>query len=263
MHRSPKFRPGNRAAAFIALILAAIVLTIIGPFALAGATHNPLWIAVPVFLTLLYVAAREAPRCLAFYRSLWPRDWLPALGYAAIALVVTSGVALLLSAAPAASPLNWSLGNAFNVGGDAGMNGFTIPFTNPLLAIIYAPASLLALPLLAWIEEDLFRRGTTGVASATRRSALFGIMHLTAGVTLGACIALACAGYIFTIVYWRALRDSHRQSRTANLPRWVQTRLFPVNNGNRVDQQYATYRSTQAHLVYNAIGVCAILLLSI
>jgi hypothetical protein len=90
-------RSTTPARRLIALCLAggwgiAAVLAVLGPFALAGATGNPLWIAAPVGLTLLYAAARETPRCLAYYRSLWPTAWVSALTSATAALVVAVGM---------------------------------------------------------------------------------------------------------------------------------------------------------------------------
>jgi hypothetical protein len=234
------------------------VLAVLGPFALAGATGNSLWIAAPVVLTLVYVAVRETPRCLAYYRSLWPTSWRSALIPACGALVVTLGIGGALSLLPADQPLNGSLGALFNVGSDAGANGFAIPLITPWLALVYVPLAVLALPLLAWWEEEIFRKGTTGVASACRRSALFGLLHVTAGVSLGVCVALGCAGFMFTLVYWRALGDPHASEHRDALPAWVQARVLPPAKGRRAAQQYAVYRATQAHLVYNVIGVTVI-----
>lgn len=239
-----------------------MAVLIIGPFALAGRTGNPLWIAAPVAATLVFVALKEAPRCLAYYRSLWPRAWLPALGAALAALTLTVSVAGALSLLPSDQPLNGSLGTLFAVGSDAGANGFAIPLATPWLAIIYAPAALLALPLLAWWEEDIFRRGTAGMVSALKRNSLFGLLHITAGVSLGVCVALGCAGFVFTLVYWRALRDPDAGACRESFPPTVAARLLPLTAGRAAAEQYAVYRATQAHLVYNAIGVTAILISS-
>jgi hypothetical protein len=236
------------------------VIAVVGPFALAGATGNSLWIAAPVVLTLVYVAARETPRCLAYYRSLWPTSWRAALIPACGALIVTLGIGGGLSLLPADQPLNGSLGALFKVGSDAGANGFAIPLVTPWLALIYVPPAVLALPLLAWWEEEIFRKGTTGVGSACKRCALFGLMHITAGVSLGICVALGCAGFVFTLVYWRAVRDPRATEHRDALPAWVRARVLPLAKGRRAAEQYGVYRATQAHLVYNAIGVTVIVL---
>ncbi len=258
------FSTSNRRRVLLgAISLIGLAALVVGPFAAAGLSHNPLWIAVPVFVTLGYVAVREAPRCVAYYRSLLPSEWQPALGYALAALFVTSGAVVLLGALPSWCNMDWSLGSLFQVGNDAGVNGFAIPFTNPIFAVIYAPAALLALPLLAWVEEDIFRRGTTGAGSAIRRSALFGAMHITAGVTVSACIALGLAGFVFTVVYWRAMRNPQADAERARLPAWAARRVLPLTARGSSAEQFAVYRSTQAHLVYNAVGIAAILALSL
>lgn len=260
--RSWRHRLSVRALALAILVLLGLILVSAAPFAVAGKTGNALWIAAPVAATLLYVLARETPRCLAHYRALLPRAWIPALIAALLALAVTLGLGAVITLAPPASPLSWSLGSLFHVGADAGMNGFAVPLGVPWLAALYAPPALLALPLLAWWEEDIFRRGTRGWRSALVRSALFGLLHITAGVTLGACCALGAAGLVFTGVYWRALRDPDAGARQAELPGWARERVLPhapLGRGPRED--YAVFRATQAHLIYNVIGVCAILLL--
>ncbi|HWE63598.1 MAG TPA: hypothetical protein VHB98_17940, partial [Chloroflexota bacterium] len=72
------------------------------------------------------------------------------------------------------------------------------------------------------------------------------------------------AGMIFTLVYWRALRDPGAASSQAALPLWASRRVLsyaPIGRLPRED--YAVFRATQAHLVYNVIGVCAILLMTL
>jgi hypothetical protein len=259
MPRPPAASTRRLVALTIAAAWGAVaVLAVLGPFALAGVTGNSLWIAAPVALTLVYVAARETPRCLAYYRSLWPDAWCAALVPACGALIVTLGIGGGLSLLPADQPLNGSLGALFKVGSDAGANGFAIPLVTPWLAVVYVPLAALALPLLAWWEEEIFRKGTKGAASACKRSALFGLLHVTAGVSLGICIALGCAGFVFTLVYWRALRDPRATEHRDALPIWVRARVLPLQRGRRAAEQYAVFRATQAHLVYNAIGVTVI-----
>jgi hypothetical protein len=177
-------------------------------------------------------------------------------------MAITLGVGQALSLAPAGGLLDWSLGTLFGVGGDAGMNGFAIPLVHPILVFLYAPVAMLALPLLAWWEENIFRRGTRGIASAVRRSTVFGLLHLTAGVSLGACIALGCAGFVFTLVYWHGLQDPEAATRRADLPGWVTKRILPAHAGKAAMEQYAVFRATQAHLLYNAVGITAIVLLA-
>jgi hypothetical protein len=271
INQSPRRRGGawrrmlsGRLLAYIILLTLGLTLLSAAPFAVAGMTGNALWIAAPVAATLLYVLIRETPRCLAYYRSLAPLAWLPALAAALVALAVTLGIGAVLNLAPSSSVLDWSLGSLFHVGTDAGINGFAVPLSIPWMAAIYAPPALLALPLLAWWEEDIFRRGTRGWRSALARSTVFGLLHLTAGVALGACVALGAAGLVFTWVYRRALRDPDAAARRAALPAWARERVLPhAPTGPRPIEDYAVYRATQAHLLYNVIGVCVILLVTL
>lgn len=243
---------------------AALLALVILPFLLAGRTGNALWIAAPVLATLVYVLLREGPRCLAYYRSLWPLAWGRALLTALAALAATLGLGMALSLLPPGGPLDWSLGSLFGVGsGAAGVNGFAIPLGTPLLALLYAPPALLALPLLAWWEEDIFRRGTRGGRSALVRSALFGLLHITAGVSLGSCIALGAAGLVFSAAYAQALRDPSALEQRGALPESVRGLLLPRASGARAREDFAVFRATQAHLIYNVVGICAILLTSL
>jgi hypothetical protein len=262
LRRQPRYPARWRVAFTLCTTIGGTFALILVPFALAGLTGNALWIAAPVFVTLVYVALRESPRCLAYYRSLWPRAWLTALVPALIALAITLAVGEAVSLLPANGVLDWSLGTLFHVGGDAGENGFAIPLTDPVLAVLYAPAAILALPLLAWWEEEIFRKGTAGLSSALRRGILFGLAHVTAGVSLGGCMALGCAGFIFTLVYWRAQRHGRATAARDTLPSWAARRLFPPAYGRAASEQFAVFRATQVHLMYNAVGVLTILLLA-
>ena len=80
--------------------------------------------------------------------------------------------------------------------------------------------------------------------------------------SLGACIALGCAGFIFTLVYWHALQDPEAATHRADLPGWVTRRILPAKHGRAAMEQYAVFRATQAHLLYNAVGITAIVLLA-
>lgn len=242
---------------------AALLALVVLPFLLAGRTGNALWIAAPVLATLVYALLRELPRCLAYYRSLWPLAWRRALLTALAALNVTLGLGAALSRLPPGGPLDWSLGSLFDVGGAAGVNGFAIPLGTPLLALLYAPPALLALPLLAWWEEDIFRRGTRGLRSALIRSTLFGLLHITAGVSLGSCIALGAAGLVFSAAYAHALRDPSALEQRAALPASVRALLLPRASGARAREDFAVFRATQAHLIYNVVALLAILLTSL
>jgi membrane protease YdiL (CAAX protease family) len=240
-----------------------LTLTSVVPFALAGLTGDDLWISAPVVLLLAYVLVREAPRCVAYYRSLWPSAWRPALGWAVLALALTGLLVGALSLLPANPVLDWSLGSVFHVGAAAGENGFAVPLSVPWLALLYALPALLALPLLAFWEEEIFRRGTKGWSSALVRSTLFGLAHLTSGVSLGVCGALGAAGLVFTFAYWHGVSSRDAMSARTGLPARVRERLLPIGSGVWGREEFGVYRATQAHMLYNVIGVCAILVFTL
>lgn len=68
---------------------------------------------------------------------------------------------------------------------------------------VFAVLLIMALPILAQFEEELFRKGTKGLASTLIRSTIFGLVHMIAGISLGAALALIVAGLWFTYQYKR------------------------------------------------------------
>jgi hypothetical protein len=68
-------------------------------------------------------------------------------------------------------------------------------------APVFALLLIVALPLLANLEEEMFRVGTKGIKSALKRSLIFGLVHMIAGVSLGYALALTIPGLWFTYQY--------------------------------------------------------------
>lgn len=71
----------------------------------------------------------------------------------------------------------------------------------PFLVLLY-----LNLPVLAWIEEFIFRDGfgtypQRTIGAALWRSVTFGYAHMLGGCTLGACLALSVGGLWFSLLY--------------------------------------------------------------
>jgi len=62
------------------------------------------------------------------------------------------------------------------------------------------------LPVLAWVEEQVFRHdmimhGTSGIYDALWRSALFGVLHVVAGAKLKTAFPLTIGGLWFSWQY--------------------------------------------------------------
>lgn len=105
-----------------------------------------------------------------------------------------------------------------------------------LIPLVFMCLLLPALPLFAYAEERMFRTGAEGWSS--RRRALkvlqFGLVHASIGIPLGAALALSIGGAYFMHVYLRSYR---------RLP----------------SQRDATFESTTAHTVYNAMIVTLVI----
>jgi hypothetical protein len=83
-------------------------------------------------------------------------------------------------------------------------------WVSELVAVAMLLVLAAAIPVLAYGEEDLFRRGTEHRSALERlRSAgLFGIIHATMGIPLGVAVALTIAGLWFTNRYSVAYHDA-------------------------------------------------------
>lgn len=101
-----------------------------------------------------------------------------------------------------------------------------------VVPVVFVLLLLPALPLLVEAEERRFRLGAESWSARRRlgRGLQFGLIHLVVGIPVAAALALAVAGWWFTVVYLRAYRRS----------------------GSRAE---ALGESTRAHLGYNIVVV--------
>jgi len=72
-------------------------------------------------------------------------------------------------------------------------------FIGPIVTLLL----LVNLPVIAMLEEFIFRQGTDGWTGAVWRSALFGLAHLGMNIQLGASLAIGCIGLWFSAWYFR------------------------------------------------------------
>lgn len=74
-----------------------------------------------------------------------------------------------------------------------------------ILSLIFFIVLFLALPFLAKIEEDLFRRGYNSWGSVIKQSIKFGLIHCLVGIPLAAGIAIIISGFFYGYKYKKAL----------------------------------------------------------
>ncbi|MFQ1003711.1 hypothetical protein [Modestobacter sp. SSW1-42] len=129
------------------------------------------------------------------------RWWMVPLAVAGLVVVVTV-YAVLITYGPTWMAWGWwsALGGEGNVNlGQTGNEGLFWSVTGWLIPVGVA----LAVPLLARQEEVWFRRGTENftVLQTLARSLVFGLVHLLAGIPIGAALALTVSGLLFAGTY--------------------------------------------------------------
>lgn len=186
---------------------------------------------------------------LAMIRSIRPR-------HAAIALptaVVVLSIFFALRRLPADNPLLFSWLNEL---GEQGTNTIAVPFYTfgPEFGILWGLMLVLALPILALVEERIFRRGTRTRRDVLTRSMIFGLAHCIVGVPLGVgLLALPIGGVVFSLEYLRALRRLGH----ADLP----PKAWQDDDTAWEIEERAIRASATLHLTYNLMLVLSTILL--
>ena len=158
-----------------------------------------LWVAIPLttFITLsLAWELRDKGRfakSLKIIRSI--RPWMVVANIPIIALVL--GAVALLCQIPF---MQWSWMSLIGGSGNSTLVGLQYGWW---FALPFAVLLVLALPLLAELEEQIFREGTRNWAHGVARSTVFGLIHIVAGVPLAAGFALIIGGLWFTHQYFK------------------------------------------------------------
>lgn len=157
------------------------------------------WIAIPLtaFVTLSLVwELRDAGRFAKSLRILRTiRPWMVVANIPIIVLAL--GAFVLLDQI---SFMQWSWMSLIGGSGNSTLIGLQYDwwFALPFAALLF-----LALPLLAELEEQIFREGTRNWPHGIVRSVVFGLIHTAAGVSLAAGFALIIAGLWFTYQYFK------------------------------------------------------------
>ncbi|WP_143227398.1 hypothetical protein [Actinomadura mexicana] len=160
-------------------------------------------------------ASRRIDYRLAYrmLKKLHPRHMVA--GIAAFGVTVAG---VVVFKAPGWDFLTWSWWQSI---GGVGNLSFGLTRGTAVVGIAVSVAMILAfvaaLPILAMMEEILFRNGAEHQTAGARiRGALaFGFMHLAAGVPVAAALALSLTGGVLTWVYLRGVRRS--ESTAPNL----------------------------------------------
>ena len=161
-----------------------------------------------LFLTLLafllVMHALGSPGSYTALRSVWEKIHLAMLKEIVPVVVVTVAIAVF-----------FYMYVPFMQYGYLGMNMTMAPFSTAGLktVLIFFVMILLAIPKLALIEEEMFRKGILEWKRIVRKSILFGLMHLLAGIPIAAAVALMVPGLYFGFTYKRAFERSVNADR--------------------------------------------------
>jgi len=185
------------------------------------------------FAALVYIAnfTFRRKRALVFEILRGIRVWHVVIALPTLVTVVLTGITL-----SQVDFLAWSWWQAIGGEGNAS-TGFTSG--GNILAPLFVALLIAILPFAAWSEESSFRKGAEnwGIGKLLRNSIGFGLVHLTAGLSLAYCSGVALAGIIFALVY----RYMYSKSK---------------------DQDLAVLASTRVHTCYNyTVAIFLVLLL--
>jgi hypothetical protein len=159
-------------------------------------------IAVWVCVMIAWSAVKttRSPRTRAMYAGLRPRH----VGWGAVVLagawLVSEGT---LQAVPAT---HWAWWREHDGASDVALGRPPVAIAWIIAAIALMVAG--ALPGFVWLEERIFRRGTErrGPLGRAGMAAVFGAGHVVLGAPVHAGIAIAAAGFAFSVFYLRAYR---------------------------------------------------------
>lgn len=190
------------------------------------------WIGI-----MLLRAGRAAWRQRALSIAVWRRiRWQHVLGSLGLLVVVGTVATTLLTWVPG---MSWGLGSLVGTSGnavflpleEAAARAGPVPASGPdwvliALATLFLGSLVLLFPWLAFVEEEVFRAGLED-APLRRELAtalVFGLVHLTMLVPLGAAFAVAVAGF----AYGRAYRAAYARQHGPDAPPEVAAAYRPT-----------------------------------
>lgn len=101
-----------------------------------------------------------------------------------------------------------------------------------LVMFFYFLLFILAIPFLARIEENIFRRGCITFKEISWQSVKFGLMHLVLGIPLAAAIALIGVGFFYAYKYKKAFNQTLKRMG------WTQTEEGGVLAPDKIVHDY-------------------------
>src|SRR3990167_3852803 len=125
---------------------------------------------------------------------------------------------------------------------------FIIRIIPPVFFIIF----LLAIPPLAKLEEEIYRKGFIKWKDISIQSVKFGLVHMIMGVPLAAAIALIISGLFYGYKYRHVFISSNKQFSDK-----------PFFEAKMMSEDKAIVVSTTYHALYNSILISGLLALSI
>ncbi|MFH1400942.1 MAG: hypothetical protein ABIH41_05465, partial [Nanoarchaeota archaeon] len=132
-----------------------------------------------------------------------------------------------------------------------------------ILVTFYLFLFLLMVPLLAWYEEKLFRKGKETFRALIAWSFIFGFAHLIMGIPLALAPALTVAGFFYGVKYQRRFRGALRKRGITSYSRVGRTWLIdsdcldPKEVVTAVDcaREDALLHSATYHALFNSLVV--------
>lgn len=205
-----------------------------------------------VALNVLAALGRSELRQEAYQiaRGLRARHFLVAAPF--LALTITT--AILLVQLPLLSFGWWSLlgGEGSIAAGDTGSGRGA-----DVVSVLVISIVLLALPIFAHLEEQVFRKGAEGrtLRQNSVRAVKFGLVHLVMGIPIGVALALAIGGGVFT---WAYLRGHDEWTRTHPSLEEKEVALADEESGRLLAEARAEQaqragieEATKVHLAWN------------
>lgn len=182
-----------------------------------------------------------------------------------VLLVCAATVALTVTIITYLPFLGWGWWSVFSHDGVAG-NVLIAPLNQNLesphrivvaFIFLYFLAIFVMLPLLAKVDEDMFRKGHNDWRSIGIYSVLFGLGHLAAGIPIAVGFVLILPGFFFGYKYKRSLTANRLTFSNHDFSSHHLVRQAAAETSINDYERWAVYEavlvSTTYHTLYNAV----------